>query len=124
MLALLYREPGGEVVADYLAGAVLSSVNLAEVLQKIRQRSSSHQAVTEAENTLYALGVELQPTLTKESAAMTAEIWVTAHHLGLSLGDRCCLATAAQWPDAFAVTADTAWTELPGELGIEVRCIR
>ncbi len=125
VLAMLYREPGGEVVAEQLDGAILHSVNLAEVLQKTRQRSVSTQRDrTGVVAALRALGVQVVDVLTVQNAARTAEIWSAASHLGLSLGDRCCLAVAGELPDAVAVTADRAWTELPTELGIAVRCIR
>ena len=38
VLALLYREPGHERVAEQIAGAVVSTVNWAEIVQKLAQR--------------------------------------------------------------------------------------
>jgi ribonuclease VapC len=124
VLALLYNEPGGVEVADYLDGGVIGTINLAEVLQKIRQNSSTPEEAVSAPGVLTALGVRIQPTFTEAAAARSAEIWSAARKLGLSLGDRCCLALAGEIHNGFVVTADTAWRKLPTELGIRVHCIR
>lgn len=38
VLTLLYREPGHEIVADLLEGALISAVNWSEIVQKLAQR--------------------------------------------------------------------------------------
>ncbi len=124
VLALLYAEPGGQAVAEYLEGGVISSINMAEVLQKIRQRSTTAAESGDAPAVFAGLGLRVHPTFTETNAVRSAEIWSAAQHLGLSLADRCCLAIAGALPGGFAITADTAWTKLPEELGIRVRCIR
>lgn len=43
--------------------------------------------------------------------------------VGLSLGNRACLALAKS-RQAIALTADRAWTELDPSLGIAIQCIR
>lgn len=124
VLALLYAEPGSQAVAEYLEGGVISSINMAEVLQKIRQRSTTAAESRDAPAVFAGLGLRVQSTFTETNAIRSAEIWAAARHLALSLADRCCLAIADTLPGGFAVTADTTWTKLPEELGIHVRCVR
>ncbi len=124
VLAVLYTEPGGQEVYKYLDGGVITAINLAEVLQRIRQRSTTAAEADDAPAVFAALGLQVHTVFTEKNAARSAEIWSMAQHLGLSLGDRCCLAIADDVPNGFVVTADTAWTKLPDELGIRVHCIR
>lgn len=124
VLALLYDEPGGDQVAEYLDGGVIGTVNLAEVLQKIRQNSASPDEAAAAPGVLAALGVRVLSTFTEAAAARSAEIWSATRRLGFSLGDRCCLALAAEFSDRVVITADRAWCKIPSELGIRVHCIR
>lgn len=116
LLALLGREPGGDVVAALLAATAISAVNWAEVLQNARAHEVDVEGLRED---LESLGVEILPFGAQE-AASAADIW---HRDGshLALADRACLATAAVrgWP---TLTADRAWAEL--EVGVEVRVIR
>ncbi len=111
-LAVLRREPGHEIVTEQLAGAVISTVNWSEVVQKGIARCWPSSA---AEALRYA-GVRVLP-FTAEHALRAAELWPTTRTAGLSLGDRACLAVAAGIPEGFAVTADRAW----GELALDVR---
>jgi ribonuclease VapC len=57
VLALLYREPGHEQVTQVLAGAVISTVNWAEVIAKLDQRG--HPDPTAAAEAVRALGVQV-----------------------------------------------------------------
>jgi ribonuclease VapC len=119
LLALLYREPGHEQVADSLDGAVVSAVNWAEVLQKLAQRG--HPAPTSAADGITSLGVQVVP-FGRADAACAGLLWSVTRRAGLSLGDRACLAVAQRVPDGVAVTADRAWADL--DLGVTVRLIR
>lgn len=87
-LALLQNEAGSEVLRPRLPEAVMSSVNLAEVLSKlVRDGMPGNEAAA----ALRALHLEVVPfTLAdaEHSVAYTAK--------GVSLGDRCFLATALQ----------------------------
>lgn len=117
LLALLHREPGGEEVAGLLAGCAMSTVNWSEVVQKAQARGVDTRDLRfEVE----ALGVELVPFDTGQ-AEETARMWATTRLLGLSLGDRACLALA-QFLRVPAVTADREWAAVP--LDIQVRVIR
>ena len=117
LLALLNSEPGGEIVADLLASAVISSVNWSEVVQKSLDRQADVDGLRQD---LEALGLEIR-SFTAEDAERTAHLRAITERLGLSLGDRACLALAASL-GLPAVTADRIWTDL--EIGIAVRIAR
>jgi PIN domain nuclease of toxin-antitoxin system len=115
LLALLQEEPGADEVEGVLDGALMSSVNLSEVLQKAEQ----HGVETEGlEYDLEALGIEFRD-FDPAMARPTAELWSPGK--GLSLGDRACLALA-NVTDATAITADGRWA-VDG-LDVDVRMIR
>jgi len=117
VLALLYREPGHDQVADLLDGAVISAVNFSEIRQKLAQ----HGAEPALADTLLALGARVLP-FTADAAGAAAALWPATRSRGLSLADRACLAAAQAVPDGVAVTADATWAGL--DLGVAVRVIR
>lgn len=119
LLALLNGEPGGAAVGQLLAGAAMSTVNWSEVVQK-----ALHHGVTTRPGNLRsdieALGVELHP-FNPSQAEAAAALWDSTRHIGLSLGDRACLALAIELR-ATAVTADMMWERL--SLPITVHVVR
>ena len=117
ILAYLHREPGGEVAARHLPGAVVSAVNLAEVGARLADRGVPDEAARQAIETLGMTITAFDEDLAYASAALRP----ATRRLGLSLGDRACLAVARQLA-APVLTADRAWTEL--DIGVEVRLIR
>ncbi|SNR55204.1 PIN domain nuclease, a component of toxin-antitoxin system (PIN domain) [Haloechinothrix alba] len=119
VLALIYREPGHDTVADHLGNAVISAVNYSEVLTKLI--AFDHPSPRAAVDGLCDLGVDVHP-FTTNAAATAAGLWPTTRSAGLSLGDRACLATAADVPDGVALTADQAWGKLA--LDVHVQLIR
>jgi ribonuclease VapC len=108
LLALLYREPGHEIVAGLLDGAVISAVNWSETLTKLTQRGVTNHAPAEA---LLALGVDVLP-FDESDAKRAAQLWPAGRAHRLSLGDRACLAVTQGQPDGTAVTADKVWAKL------------
>jgi ribonuclease VapC len=117
VLVLLLDEPGADTVADVLGAAVLSAVNLAEVLSTLGDRGVD--AVGLADH-LTAAGVEVHP-VTEQDATVVAELRRLDTGRVLSLADRCCLALGGRLA-AVVVTADRAWSGL--ETGVEVRQVR
>jgi ribonuclease VapC len=102
ILALLQAEPGADEVEAVLDGALMSCVNLAEVLQKAEQ----HGVPTEGlEYDLEALGIEFRD-FDLPMARPTAQAWSPG--AGLSLGDRACLALTRR-VRGIAVTTDARW---------------
>lgn len=118
VLALLNEEPGADEVESRLDGAVMSTVNLSEVLQKVWQ----HDIDTEGlEHDLAALGLEFVDFDVRDARA-AADMWARVSRGGLSLGDRACLAAAESFGVA-AVTTDRRWASIEN-LGVAVEVIR
>jgi PIN domain nuclease of toxin-antitoxin system len=118
LLAWLHEEPGGEKVEPLLGRSVVSAVNLSETLQKGLSRGVDAVGLRED---LEALGLEVV-SFTAEDAELAAELWAATRHLGLSLGDRACLATAKRL-EVTAVTADRDWAKVEDE-ELRVECVR
>ncbi len=117
LLALLRREPGGELVEPLVSKALISSVNWSEVVQKALDQQADIGGLRED---LEALGLEIVP-FNAPMAERAAAFRASTRHLGLSLGDRACLALAAEL-DLTAVTADRLWSDL--SVGIAIQTIR
>jgi PIN domain nuclease of toxin-antitoxin system len=117
LLALLNGEPGGEVVGEHMDGAAISAVNLSEVVAKLGDGGMPAESVRSA---LTELKLQIHPFDTAQ-AFTAGELRVKTRHLGLSLGDRACLALARQLARP-VLTTDGSWKKL--RLGIEVRAIR
>ena len=116
MLALLHEEPGADAVEAALDGAVMSCVNLSEVLQKAEQHGVDTEGL---EFDLQALGVRLHP-FDVGSARDAADLWPVTKRRGLSLGDRACLALARSL-GGIAVTTDARWSQIEGmDVSVEV----
>lgn len=119
VLALLKGEPGSEMVTEALPDAVISAVNLAEVLTKL---CDDGWPLTEADETIASLGIR-SVEFTAADAAVVAALRPVTRSAGLSLGDRSCLALAKarQLP---AYTADRGWLKVSDSVGIAVVNIR
>jgi ribonuclease VapC len=122
-LAYLRGEPGAERIVDVLAeGAVISTVNLAEVLSKRADAGDDPEALAARwiDAGLLAGAVDVAELLLDDAVAM-AQLRSATRHRGLSLGDRACLAVARRLA-VRAVTTDTAWAGL--DVGVEIETIR
>lgn len=117
LLAMLHSEPGADVVEAAVDGAAISTVNWSEVCQRSIARGVD-TAGFRAD--VAALGLALMD-FTAEDAERAAELWPPTRQLGLSLGDRACLALASRLGRR-ALTADRSWLAL--SLGIEIESIR
>jgi ribonuclease VapC len=118
LLALLNREPGSEQVADVItAGAVISAVNLSEVVAKLGETGMPERLIHEV---LDLLGVEII-TFDVEQAYQSGLLRALTRRAGLSFGDRACLVLARKL-DLPALTADRAWMDV--EVGVTVQVIR
>jgi ribonuclease VapC len=123
LLAYLRDEPGADEVADAVAtGAVISTVNLGEVLSRVADRGADPGRVARqmTDRGLLEGAVTVEPFTTADAIEVARLRPLTRDH-GLSLGDRACLALASRL-NAPVLTADTAWSRL--DLRIELRQIR
>ena len=110
VLAMLNEEPGAERVQAALAHAVIGAVNLAEVVTKLRGDGLSE---AEADEVVGLFQFDTRP-LTAKQAIASGHLRPATRELGLSLGDRACLALAAEL-GATALTADRDWAKLGSE---------
>jgi ribonuclease VapC len=116
LLALLYDEPGATVVKADIDHAVISSVNLSEVVAKLTESS------TVEESRALAASLGLPVVAFDEAQAYAAgALRPLTRAAGLSLGDRACLA-CAQGLGATVLTTDRAWKNLT--VGPRIRVIR
>lgn len=118
VLALLQDEPGAQVVEEALAGSVLCTVNLAEVVGKLVDARVPTRSVTPA---LTAAGVRLEP-LSAADATLAGVLRAIDGGSALSLGDRCCLALSMRSEHGEVLTADRGWAKLG--LPVVVRLVR
>jgi len=117
LLALLNSEPGSEVVAALLPDAVISSINFSEVVAKLADEGRPE---TEIRLYLDALGL-LIVEFDTELAYRAGLLRPLTRTIGLSFGDRACLALAESL-NIPALTSDRAWASL--NLTVQVECIR
>jgi ribonuclease VapC len=116
ILALLWNEPGVDVVASAIPFSVMSTVNVAEIVTKLTDMGSLSDLFDRA---LTRAQVEIVP-FTDSQARLCGELRRATKSRGLSLGDRACLALA-QERGLTAVTADAAWV---GATAVPVLLIR
>ena len=90
LLCLLNDEPGADWVLDVLTRSVIGTTNLAEIVSKLRERGLSLDEVRQA---LGGLHLDVRP-LSPAQALIIGDLRPETKPLGLSLGDRACLALA------------------------------
>jgi len=107
VLALLDAETGADKVAAVLMDSAIGTVNLAEVHTKLTERGQAgRQALAE----LLSVAEEVVP-FSEQHAAITGSLRASTMHLGLSLGDRACLALGIAL-GAEVYTAERVWAQL------------
>ncbi len=107
ILAYLQSKKGKEKVEAILETSAISRVNATEVLTKLIERGMSLDKAKEAFDNLDLQIIEFD----ENQSLKAAELRPLTKHLGLSLGDRCCLALAIL-ENLPAVTADKNWASL------------
>jgi ribonuclease VapC len=117
LIAFLRKEPGQERVAEVLTRSCICTVNLAEVFGKmIEYGKSLEDVVTQVER----LRIPVVPFDT-EQARIAASLWKRTRAIGMSLGDRACLALALN-TSLPVLTTERDWLEC--DLGVQVIKIR
>ncbi len=117
VLALLHHEPGEHLVWELAPNAFLSVVNAAEIHGKLMtegfERGDAWDAVAGSVQTIVPFDAD--------QAEITGSLAPLTRSLGLSLGDRACLALGRtlQLP---VYTADRSWGKL--RMDVDVRPIR
>ncbi|MCY4454860.1 MAG: type II toxin-antitoxin system VapC family toxin [Chloroflexi bacterium] len=120
LIACVHHEPGEEVVTGaLLAGAVMSSVNLSEVVARLSDAGMPAEDIHEALN---SFELTIDP-FDGEGAFAAGLLRPSTRRAGLSLGDRACLALAMR-TGLPALTGDRAWRDVGSDLGVEVSIFR
>jgi PIN domain nuclease of toxin-antitoxin system len=118
LLAVLNREPGADkLTPELLNNAVCSTVNLAEVQGKLVGRGLAADEAWEAATSPIREAV----AFTAGHAKIAGSLITQTRALGLSFGDRACLALGLAMR-APVYTADKSWKGL--RLGIRIHIIR
>lgn len=104
VLALVRDEPGADKVAPYIGRAAISAVNLQEVVKELLLSGLDEATTRELLGEL-RLDVRVHDV---EAAYAAAALHGQTRQYGRGLGDRSCLALAAQL-GVPAVTADREW---------------
>jgi PIN domain nuclease of toxin-antitoxin system len=115
---VLFDEPGAENLTDEILGnSVVSTVNQAEVQTRLmRMGRSAEDAWEDARS----LGIPAE-VYTSEQAKTAGSLVAKTAKLGLSLGDRSCLALAIELKVP-VYTTDQIWKNL--QVGVPIHVIR
>ena len=115
LLALFHDERGADRVEALLDGALISTVNWAEVIQK----SVAHGVTVDGmHEELLGTGVTIE-VFAQPQAEIAGKFWSTTRQHGLSLGDRACLALGLE-RSLPVITANRAWKKLRLDIAIDV----
>ncbi len=117
LLVLLNAEPGATTVAEVLPQAVMSAVNLSEVVSKLSENGMPENLVREV---LEGLFLEIIP-FDIEQSYQAGWLRPSTRAIGLSIGDRACIGLA-QRLGLPVLTADHVWATV--DLAVEVRLVR
>lgn len=117
LMAFLRNEPGSDKVEAVLADAMISTVNLSEVLAKATELPQGFDTAKAA-----LRGLQLSViAFDEQQAEIAAGLRPVTRSLGLSLGDRCCLALGIV-EELPVMTTDREWAKL--QLSIKINVIR
>ncbi|MCW3837088.1 type II toxin-antitoxin system VapC family toxin [Sphingomonas canadensis] len=115
VLAVLFGEPGAENIYPLLRLSLISAVNLSETVAKAQERGVPD---SEMELSLKEFPLAVVP-FDAEQAVAAGRLRAATRSLGLSFGDRACLALAMA-KGAVAVTMDRSWAALDLPVAVQV----
>ncbi|PSJ65774.1 PIN domain-containing protein [Kumtagia ephedrae] len=117
ILAIVFGERGREEAVRLSRGALISSVNVGEIVTKCLEKAESEQAALDymKNSNIIVVGFDF------DDARLAGQLSARTPKGVLSLGDRACLVTAIR-AGAAAVTADRIWAQL--DLPCPVELIR
>lgn len=121
ILAFLQGEPGEEIVRQALqsGNCMVTAANQSEIIAKVVDRGADMAAIKTVIEQLAYVVIDV----TAEDGECAGWMREQTRAIGLSLGDRLCLATA-QRLKAVVLTADRPWLAMAQPLGLDIRCIR
>lgn len=119
ILAAILDEPGGDAVFDMIDEAVVSAVNVAEVYTY----AAINALPTDAIDAFFAdTGIEVAP-FEQDQAVVAGKLAAITRKIGLSLGDRSCLALGVL-RKADVLTADRLWEQVASDIGVSIALLR
>ncbi len=117
LLCLLHDEKGADRVSQALPQSAISAVNLSEAIAKLADAGLSAKRILAVLETLQLTVIAFD----EEQARLAGLLRPKTKRLGLSFGDRACLALG-QMRKAIVLTCDGAWSSL--DLGVAVEQLR
>ena len=117
VIAILKQEQGFDSAESSLNDALISTVNLSEVATYLARNGVPSETIQEV---LASFPIQVIP-FDESLAIQTGCLFSSCKHLGLSLGDRACLALAVS-RKLPVLTADLIWSKL--DLGISIQVLR
>jgi PIN domain nuclease of toxin-antitoxin system len=117
LLTILLDEHGADMVRPHMASAQMSIVNLCETYTRLIEAGLSK---ADADDQVAQLGLRIR-SFREAHALEAAVLRPLTRHVGLSMGDRACLALA-RLNDLPVLTADRLWADL--DIGVDIRLIR
>jgi PIN domain nuclease of toxin-antitoxin system len=107
IVALILAEPGSDLIADYVGDAIISTVNLQEVIKILLLRGMREESIRIA-----FAGIGLVSRAHGERDAWAAaSLYDATKAKGCGLGDRSCMALAIA-EGLPALTTDRVWADL------------
>ena len=119
VFADLGEEEGAIEARRWLRDAAISALNLQEIVSKVVDKGVPEDTVPDLLERLRLVVHPLDADLALEAGLLRG----VTKPKGLSHGDRACLALARRLRLP-AVTADRAWAEVAGAVGVEVVLVR
>ncbi len=117
LIGIIRRERGHEKLAEVVRGGTISAVNYSDVI--------THMTDLDIDPTDWRAGLEsfqmIVAPFDLEQCEAAGILRRETRHIGLSLGDRACLALARTLGTA-VLTADRDWAKL--DIGIDIRLVR
>jgi ribonuclease VapC len=117
LLALIQNERGAEKVRSLVSECIMGSVNFAEVVSTMNHDGYEADQI---EQILGEYNISVIP-FDQVQATAAGNMRRSTRHLGLSLGDRACLALALQ-KKLPVLTADRAWAGV--DVGVRIELVR
>jgi PIN domain nuclease of toxin-antitoxin system len=117
ILALLNQENGSEEVSRFIGKAAISTVNLSEIIAKLADAGIPEEDIRQI---LSNLNLEVI-NFNKEQALKAGMLRPITKSIGLSFGDRACLALGIILNQP-VLTTDRLWGSI--NVGVEVRLLR
>ena len=114
VLCLLQEEKGAERVAQALPAAIIGAVNYSEVVGKLTEAGIDGSTVDGLVDKLQLTVIPFD----RAQARLAGSLRATTRKLGLSLGDRACLALATA-QGATALTCERSWTKFEAPCKVE-----